>query len=681
MSALSVSPPFNTFLDLNGESLEAGYIYIGTAGLNPVTNPIQAYWDAALTQPAPQPIRTVGGAPSRSGTPSALYIDAGDYSILVRNSNMSFVYSALNAAQRISADLITGIQASQVEYTPAGTSAVATTVEKDLNAQEVNVFRFMSEAEITDVQSGSPVLDVTTAASNAIATGKKVRFPSGTYLLNVVIDNKTILVGDGSTETIFKPFNVAQAAVTYRAASPFWTYHSTVEGIKFQGIGTKTGVGFTFGATTQAGFYTDAQFANNVKFKSCLFENLEKGVQFPFGNIGSEFYSCGFTANKYGVYSIGNKQGGSIMHAGNKYFYSGEFNSNDCAFYLHDVTTGFGGVAFKDTIFEFNLMALYMYTPACFTPVSFSDVWFEANGQLSSGAATVTVDAWSGSTRSDLVLTKKTMIFDGNGDPATYNFDGGFLTDTQLRGNGITLTSRNSRTEHLLGFGGGSFELDSPSTSCVRFLSPTTSGGIDIDDGIIVADSPINTRFTINSDVPGGVSRLFITKPRSSKVANYGASRAMSSPLTAGATTGNGAFNLTGSVVTDGQIYNSCNEFTRAGFLSSEFTRLNSPDSLIVTTAGWYVFTLDFKRTLGNPNFFVWDRATANFVLAGQAPTAGLWYTFAGIGYSAGGQTLYLDFSGSNEDCTWRISAYQIHFFNTRQEAESFLQAGAFAES
>lgn len=101
MTALSVNPPFPTFTDIDGDPLEAGYVYIGAAGLNPQTNPINVYWDAAQTIPAPQPIRTVGGFPSYNGSPGRLYVNS-DYSITVRNRNGSLVYSALSATDRFS---------------------------------------------------------------------------------------------------------------------------------------------------------------------------------------------------------------------------------------------------------------------------------------------------------------------------------------------------------------------------------------------------------------------------------------------------------------------------------------------------------------------------------------------------------------------------------------------------
>jgi hypothetical protein len=101
MSALSIQPTFPIFTDIDGQPLEAGYVWIGTANLDPQTNPINVYWDAALTIAAPQPIRTLAGYPSRSGTPARLYVNS-DYSIRVMNKNGSTVYSAPVATERYS---------------------------------------------------------------------------------------------------------------------------------------------------------------------------------------------------------------------------------------------------------------------------------------------------------------------------------------------------------------------------------------------------------------------------------------------------------------------------------------------------------------------------------------------------------------------------------------------------
>lgn len=95
MSAFSITPPYPVFPDIDGQPLEDGYIWIGVSSLNPLTNPIVVYWDAALTIPAPQPIRTINGFPSKAGTPARLYAGS-DYSIQVQNKNGSVVYSSTN---------------------------------------------------------------------------------------------------------------------------------------------------------------------------------------------------------------------------------------------------------------------------------------------------------------------------------------------------------------------------------------------------------------------------------------------------------------------------------------------------------------------------------------------------------------------------------------------------------
>jgi hypothetical protein len=95
MSALSVEPPYPAFADASGQPLDDGYIWIGTVNLNPITNPIVAYWDSALTITAVQPIRTSGGYPVYQGTPSRIYTTS-DYSIQVQNKNGTVVYTSLN---------------------------------------------------------------------------------------------------------------------------------------------------------------------------------------------------------------------------------------------------------------------------------------------------------------------------------------------------------------------------------------------------------------------------------------------------------------------------------------------------------------------------------------------------------------------------------------------------------
>jgi len=174
MSALSIQPTFPVFTDIDGQPLEAGYIFIGTANLNPITNPINVFFDAALTQPAVQPIRTIAGYPSNAGTPARLYVNS-DYSIQVQNKNGSTVYSAPAATERYS-EAVVKTNASAVVYDPAGLGAVPTTVEDKLR-ETVSVKDFGAVGDgVTDDTAAIQ------AAFTACATsGQGLYFPAGTY--------------------------------------------------------------------------------------------------------------------------------------------------------------------------------------------------------------------------------------------------------------------------------------------------------------------------------------------------------------------------------------------------------------------------------------------------------------------------------------------------------------------
>ncbi len=100
MTYIPINPPFQVFTDLDGKPLEAGFIYIGEENENPVTNPIEVFWDSDGAYPAAQPIRTLAGYPSRNGTSGNIFINLGaysDYSILIRNKRNELIYQSTAA--------------------------------------------------------------------------------------------------------------------------------------------------------------------------------------------------------------------------------------------------------------------------------------------------------------------------------------------------------------------------------------------------------------------------------------------------------------------------------------------------------------------------------------------------------------------------------------------------------
>lgn len=210
MSALSIQPPYPAFAGTDGLPLENGYIWIGTANLSPQVNQIAVYWDAALTIPAVQPIRTLNGYPAYQGTPARLYVNS-DYSIQVLNSKGSLVYSAPAATERYSEVVLNVINAVNVVYDPPFAGAVQTNVEAKL-AQTVSVKDFGAV--------GDGIANDTIAVQTAVSTGKAVFFPQGTYLISTAIQlsttgqnlygvgDKSVLLTTTDIETIYSSTSV-----------------------------------------------------------------------------------------------------------------------------------------------------------------------------------------------------------------------------------------------------------------------------------------------------------------------------------------------------------------------------------------------------------------------------------------------------------------------------------------
>jgi hypothetical protein len=184
-------------------------VWIGTANLYPITNPIAVYFDESLTIQATQPLRTINGFISNAGTPAQVYVDAINFSIVVQDSKGTMVYNFPDG---------TGLSpdACGVTYDPPFTGGVPYPVCEKLE-QTVSVLDFGAV--------GDGTTDDTVAINNAIiavnaAGGGTVFFPEGTYLVTDVGNNVAIsllsnvtLNGDGINATIIKLKNNGNAHV------------------------------------------------------------------------------------------------------------------------------------------------------------------------------------------------------------------------------------------------------------------------------------------------------------------------------------------------------------------------------------------------------------------------------------------------------------------------------------
>ena len=90
MTLTQLAPPYPIFTDKSGSPLDNGYLYFGTANLNPETNPITVYYDRGFTQPVAQPVRTSNGYVMRNGSPALIYANS-QFSVTVRDKKKALV--------------------------------------------------------------------------------------------------------------------------------------------------------------------------------------------------------------------------------------------------------------------------------------------------------------------------------------------------------------------------------------------------------------------------------------------------------------------------------------------------------------------------------------------------------------------------------------------------------------
>lgn len=211
MAALSIQVPYPVFYDRDGDPLDNGNIYIGVANLDPVTNPIQVYYDEALTIPASQPLKTSNGYVYRNGTPAQLYVDAINFSILVKDDKGLLVYSFPDGTGL-------GVGAAGVDYNPPFIGALTSgyTVEDKLS-QTVSVKDFGAV--------GDGVTDDAAAINAAIAAvesggGGVVQFHAGTFLVGatLALPDDVFLQGANQKATTIKLANSANVNIIQKKA-------------------------------------------------------------------------------------------------------------------------------------------------------------------------------------------------------------------------------------------------------------------------------------------------------------------------------------------------------------------------------------------------------------------------------------------------------------------------------
>ena len=248
MAALSVQVPYPVFYDRDGQPLDNGNIYIGVANLDPVTSPIQVYYDEALTITASQPLKTSNGYVYRNGTPTQLYVDATNFSISVKDNKNLLVYNfpdgtglgvgaagidftGFNGQVGTLADLADADGSDWIGYTPTGTGSVARSAQEKMRDM-VSVKDFGAV--------GDGVTDDTLAIQAAIDAnpGRIIFVPHGSYKFSqlTISSNGTTLMGEAMLNgTTFIPTQTTGNDFVFNGCQ-----HSQIQNINFRPIVKKT---------------------------------------------------------------------------------------------------------------------------------------------------------------------------------------------------------------------------------------------------------------------------------------------------------------------------------------------------------------------------------------------------------------------------------------------------------
>lgn len=270
MAAISVQVPYPVFYDRDGQPLDNGNIYIGDANLDPIANPLQVYYDEALTIPASQPLKTSNGYIYRNGTPAQLYVNAVNFSILVNDAKNTLVYSFPDGTG-------IGVGAASIEYDPPFVGAVTSgyTVEDKL-AQYVSVKDFGAV--------GDGVADDTAAIQAALdyceTSGDTLGFPAGDYLISASLTyNHQAHSIVGGEAVISAPSLAGYALVcqgyTESLGTPVWqSANKSVNGLRLKGARVAGQHGILLGdpAAVLSG--------SHATFENVVVESFDQGVTF-----------------------------------------------------------------------------------------------------------------------------------------------------------------------------------------------------------------------------------------------------------------------------------------------------------------------------------------------------------------------------------------------------------------
>ena len=546
-----------------------------------------------------------------------------------------------DVARQIYAALASG-GASLIGFVQSGVGSLLRTIQDELR-ETVKVTQFNGA-------DPSGVTDSTAAFNNAMATGKRVHVPAGTYLANIVASSIFDIEGDGMNKTIIKPFNTSLPAFKNMAdagSSNFWL-RCSISDLSFQSAGG-VGNGFTFG--DPAAYVAGNERIGRVDFTNVGITGFNKGVFKTCGNIGNTYNNCRIQNNNYNFYAQSDDYAsGSApgMHTGADQWNGGAWGYATLAnIFIKDRMLGKGGWVFNGVDLEgspgYCVVALADNTFDSVPDLVLDNCWVENNAS----GGSITIDGLTGT----ITGLPRTLYADGIKSVVAKGMYLGKLTLL----NGTNFNADKCGADTITA---GLFDLtkDASSTFNVNGWTYTTgmSSNLTLAPYATTTDNSSTSYTGVMNTVPGSVS---------APIKDYPVLLGFSG--TAPIIGGGGGYN--GNVVSDGMTFNTCSEYVVTGSAGRIV-----PD--VVATVGKYYAVSYQARLASGSNAYVY----ATNMAAAQLIEHSQWrqYAFVKKATVTGGG---FSMNSAGASSTVRIGAMQIVQFDTAHEAYEYLYRGRIA--
>jgi len=151
--------PFDLYFGQDGRPINAGSLYVGVAGLDPQTNPVDVFYDREMTIPAQQPLNISGGYVWNCCAPTKIFAAPADYSFKVLDRNGAQVFYCQNVEYLD--------EASRIGYLAPFTDAQLRT-QSDKNADYIALEDFLLAGSVDNTAK------IIAAITAATITGKSI---------------------------------------------------------------------------------------------------------------------------------------------------------------------------------------------------------------------------------------------------------------------------------------------------------------------------------------------------------------------------------------------------------------------------------------------------------------------------------------------------------------------------